>query len=281
MNGGVKAALFMSCAALGGCTAGTDEVKVRPIADPAAAFRGGGDTVALARGQLMIGDAGLALEGFRKAQRYDPNNPAALQGIGDCYAAMGRFDIAQSNYEAALALAPHDRRLLLGLADIFEREGLDARAMAVRAEAGAVAQVAAIAPSAIQTARPAAAPAEHAVAIPAPATRQHNRATARRSARGASRVPCGPPGAAPGICRAGRFRDCCPAAGASSRASRGTFGRPTCGRSGICASVAAGDGRTSESSQRNIWSTRRRFGRSAAGVFARINSRHGREGRAG
>src|SRR3954453_12731724 len=101
MNGGGKAAVFMSCAALSCCTAGTAELKVRPIADPSAAFRNGGDAVALARGQLMLGNAGLALEGFRTAQRANPNNPAALAGIGDCYTSMGRLDLAQSNYETA------------------------------------------------------------------------------------------------------------------------------------------------------------------------------------
>src|SRR5262249_42750856 len=134
MERGVKAALFVSCIALNGCTTASQEVKVRAIPDPAAAFRNGGDAVALARGQLVLGNAGLALEGFRKAQRDNPNDPAALAGIGDCYTMMGRFDIAQSNYEAALALAPHDRTLLLGLASIFERQGLHARAMAARAE---------------------------------------------------------------------------------------------------------------------------------------------------
>jgi hypothetical protein len=63
-----------------------------------------------------------------------------LAGIGDCYSAMSRFDLAQTNYEAALALAPHDRKLLLGLAQIYEREGKTARAMIARAEAAAAPQ---------------------------------------------------------------------------------------------------------------------------------------------
>jgi hypothetical protein len=110
-------------------------VKVRPIADPAAAAYGAGDAISVARGQFMLGNVGLALEGFRKAQRYNPSDPAALEGIGDCYASMGRLDIAQSSYESALALAPHDPRLLLALADVLDHQGKAAQAAETRAEA--------------------------------------------------------------------------------------------------------------------------------------------------
>lgn len=137
MNRGGKAALLISCVGLGGCSASTSAVKVRALADPAAAYGNGSDAVAVARGQLVLGNVGLALEGFRKAQRDNPSDPAALAGIADCYSAMSRYDLAQSNYEAALAFAPHDRRLLLALATVFEREGKVASALAARAEADA------------------------------------------------------------------------------------------------------------------------------------------------
>ena len=140
MNGGAKTVVLVSCLGLAACTAGTGGVKVRAIADPASAISGTADPVAVARGQLLLGNVGLALEGFRKAQRYNPSNPAPLAGIGDCYAAMGRFDLAQSNYESALALAPNDRKLLLGLASIFDSAGQPMRAAAVRAEAASGAQ---------------------------------------------------------------------------------------------------------------------------------------------
>lgn len=152
MNGGGKASLLVSCLAFAGCTT-TREVKVRAIPDPSAVLSQGGDEIAVARGQMVLGNVGLALEGFRKAQRANPTDPAALAGIGDCYNAMGRFDLAQSNYEAALALAPHDRRLLLGLAGIFDREGKPAMAMAARAEAAIVPQ--ATRQSSVATATPA------------------------------------------------------------------------------------------------------------------------------
>jgi len=141
MNGGVKATLLVSCISLAGCVTETKQVQFRPIADPAAALTRGGNLTALARGELLIGNVGLALEGFRKAQRAYPTEAAPLAGIGDCYAAMGRFDIAQSSYESALALAPNDRRLLLALADIFDHEGQPLKAMAARADAARAAPV--------------------------------------------------------------------------------------------------------------------------------------------
>lgn len=154
MNGGIKASLLVSCLAVAGCMTTTKEVKYQAIPDPSAVLSQGGDEIAVARGQFLLGNVGLALEGFRKAQRANPSNPAALAGIGDCYASMGRFDLAQSNYEAALALAPHNHQLLLGLATIFDREGKPALAMAARAEAAVV-------PQAVQSST--------AIAVPAPA----------------------------------------------------------------------------------------------------------------
>lgn len=137
MNRGGKAALLVSSMAIGGCTGAAPGVSVRAIANPSAEISRSTDALAVARGQLMIGNVGLALEAFRKAQRENPADPAVLSGIGDCYSAMSRFDLAQTNYEAALALAPHDRKLLLGLAAIYERQGKTARAVITRAEAKA------------------------------------------------------------------------------------------------------------------------------------------------
>ena len=143
MNGGVKSALLISGVALAGCSTANNAVEVRPIADRSAALANG-DALAVARGQFMLGNVGLALEGFRKAQREKPNDPAVLSGIGDCYAAMGRFDIAESNYEVALSLAPRDHVLLMGLASILERGGDAKRAAGIRAEAARFAQTAAL-----------------------------------------------------------------------------------------------------------------------------------------
>ena len=134
MNGGLRTALLVSSVTLAGCATTTHEVKVRPL-DPGAAIRAGGDQMAVARGQLALGNVGLALEAFHIAQRARPYDPAPAAGIGDCYAAMGRYDIAESSYEVALSLAPRDHALLLGLASIVERAGDLRRASDLRAEA--------------------------------------------------------------------------------------------------------------------------------------------------
>ena len=143
MNGGVKTALLLSGVALAGCSTANEGLKVRPIANPSAALSNG-DALAVARGQFMLGNVGLALEGFRKAQRQNPSDPDVIAGIGDCYAAMGRFDIAEASYEEALSLAPRDHVLLLGLASVLERGGDLKRATDIRAEAARFQQIEAL-----------------------------------------------------------------------------------------------------------------------------------------
>jgi tetratricopeptide (TPR) repeat protein len=134
MTRGGKAALLISIAALAGCTATSTLTKARLIADPAAALLKG-DDLAVARGELALNNVGLALEAFRKAQRAEPSNPEPLAGIAACYMAMGRFDLAQTNFEAALALAPRDVELLKGLAKTLDLQGQPGRAAEVRQEA--------------------------------------------------------------------------------------------------------------------------------------------------
>ena len=160
MTGG-KFALLTAGLALGACAEGPSKLTIKPIGESAANMVRGGDGLAVARGQLALNDVGLALEEFRKVQFQRPNDPAPLAGIADCYAAMGRFDLAQSNYETALALAPRDPKLLLGLAKIFELQGNADRAAAARAEAQAsIPQVAQPAPAQLaQASAPSAMPA--------------------------------------------------------------------------------------------------------------------------
>ena len=148
MNGGTKAGILLTGLALAGCAATSGKLEIKPIADAGEKFRHGNVDVAAARGQLALGNVGLALEAFRRINRDGPGDPTALAGIGDCYASMGRFDLAQSNYESALAMAPRDPALLLGLARVFEREGDVARGVELRAEA-ARAQLPAAAPTAV------------------------------------------------------------------------------------------------------------------------------------
>ena len=134
MNGGVKSLLLVASLAAAGCTGAPADVKIRPIADPGSKLRAGNDRLADARGQLALGNTGLALEGFRKAAREQPDNMEAFAGMAFCYEAMGRYDLAQANYEAALALAPRDTALLTALAGALDRQGKRDAASEVRSE---------------------------------------------------------------------------------------------------------------------------------------------------
>lgn len=131
-----QTSLLLATAALGACTS-TGKLQVRAIPDRAAAVSSAANGVGTARAQLALGNVGLALEEFRKLQRNRPSDPAILAGIGDCYAAMGRADVAQSSYEAALALSPHNPDLLFALAAILDHQGKHARADQARADAQA------------------------------------------------------------------------------------------------------------------------------------------------
>jgi hypothetical protein len=84
---------------------------------------------------------------------------------------MGRLDLARANYEAALALSPKNPALLNGLAQILERKGEHARALAVRVEAAVVAMPVTLAPAAsLATALPLASAAIARVDRSAPAS---------------------------------------------------------------------------------------------------------------
>lgn len=134
---GGKAAFLSASFALAGCTTASHDLKVRSVGDPIAALPRG-DELAVARGQLALNNVGLALEAFRKAQRERPSDPAAFVGIADCYAVMGRYDLAQANVEAALALSPRDAALLLRLARVLDLEGQPDRAATARRDAAGV-----------------------------------------------------------------------------------------------------------------------------------------------
>ena len=138
MNGGKTlnrtVAGVVACALLAGCAADRGKFEVRTIADPANKIRQGGGSIAEAQAMLRLGNAGTALEAFRKIQRTAPS-AEALEGIAQSYVAMGRYDLARTNFEAALALAPNSSELLRQLADVFERQGNAEAARITRADA--------------------------------------------------------------------------------------------------------------------------------------------------
>src|SRR5436190_15314163 len=112
MRGGANFLCFAAVLGAAGCAADSGELKIRPIADPSAKIRPGPDRLADARGQLALGNVGLAAEAFRKALREQPDDVEAYAGLAACYDAMGRYDVSRQYYESALALAPKSPALL-------------------------------------------------------------------------------------------------------------------------------------------------------------------------
>ena len=134
MNGGGKFLLAAASFAAAGCAAAPDGVEVREIGGAGAKLRAADDPLAAAKGQLALGNVGLALEGFRKAARERPDSAEAVAGMAACYEAMGRLDLAEAKYEAALALAPRNPALLSALAGVLDRLGRTSAAAGVRGE---------------------------------------------------------------------------------------------------------------------------------------------------
>ena len=138
MNGGIKISLLAAGLATAGCAATQTAVQIRPIADPASKLRPGADRLADAKGQLAIGNVGLALEGFRGVARIYPDNAEAYIGMAACYEQMRRFDLAESKYQAALALDPRNATLLGRLAAALDQQGKADEAAGVRSEIAAL-----------------------------------------------------------------------------------------------------------------------------------------------
>jgi len=129
--------LLLGCSlAVTGCV--TDGVQVRPLADASAKYRYSGSLLEQGRAQLALGATGLALETFRTLQRQQPESADVFAGIAACYAKMGRFDLARTNYEFALAYAPQDQALLTALANSLDQLGQRQQAAQVRVEAASL-----------------------------------------------------------------------------------------------------------------------------------------------
>ena len=182
MAGGTK----LSCAVallLTGCSGSDGKLTVRSLpVSPSMAVKPVPARIAEARGHFALGSVALALEGFRKAQRDDPNSTDALVGIAACYDRMGRFELSRRYYESALALAPADPTLLEAFARSLDFQGRPADAAEIRQElaarsptiAPAAEQPAPVAVAAVTTPKaapvPLAAPAASVtVALPPPA----------------------------------------------------------------------------------------------------------------
>ena len=126
--------LLISGCLLAGCAA-SHQVQVRAIPVPGASGKTGNALLAQARGELAIGNVGLALESFRTLLREQPESAETYEGIAECYAAMGRYDLTRTNLEFALAYAPNDPKLLTELAVTLDKSGEHERAVQAMAEA--------------------------------------------------------------------------------------------------------------------------------------------------
>lgn len=135
MRGGTAIAIAAAAGAMAGCASNSRQVEVRALADPAAKLGVGNERVVEARGQLALGNVGLAIEGFHAALREQPNNIEAMKGLAACYDSMGRTDLSRQYYEAALAVAPRNPTVLNAFAASADAQGNRVQAQELRSEA--------------------------------------------------------------------------------------------------------------------------------------------------
>lgn len=119
--------------AAAGC-AGAGKLDIRPVGMLAGDGQPVSARVALAQGQLALGNVALAIDEYRRALREEPNSVAALTGMAHCYELMGRFDLTRRYYEQALSLAPESASLSLALAGSLDRQGQQGEALELRRE---------------------------------------------------------------------------------------------------------------------------------------------------
>ena len=123
-----------------GCIGESGKLEIRTVADPLTrAAKRGSPMVVEGQAMLALGNAGLALEAFRKALREQPDSIEALAGIAACYDEMGRYDLSRSYFEEALASAPKDPVVLNTFAASLERQGRRTEGAALRLEAASAA----------------------------------------------------------------------------------------------------------------------------------------------
>lgn len=130
----VTAALLASACTLPELSGSHIQVRSATSSGPAT----GEDAYAAAKRQLALGNLGLAVDGFRKAVRENPNSADALNGLAVAYDRMGRFDLSRQAFEEALALAPSDRAIMHNLERSLLAQGRHAEAAQLAREMGEV-----------------------------------------------------------------------------------------------------------------------------------------------
>jgi tetratricopeptide (TPR) repeat protein len=126
-----NATLALAMLALGSasCSSETAQLRVRPMP-------GASDSAALTEARALVsrGEHGLAIDAWRKAVRFAPEDAQAYRGLAASYDAIGRADLGGRYHELALALAPADPALREEMARSLDRQGRPADARALRQE---------------------------------------------------------------------------------------------------------------------------------------------------
>ena len=136
----MRTILFLiSVPVLAGCAGqGFAELDVRPVAPQGyGAADGNGSLYDLGKRQLAAGNAGLAIDAFRRALRADPTSIDSLNGLGVAYDRIGRFDLSRRYYEEALGLNPNSAMILHNLGYSLALQGRGAEGQELMARAAA------------------------------------------------------------------------------------------------------------------------------------------------
>lgn len=112
MKQGRTIILLGALIAAAACTTRTPPLEIRAVNNGSAPRQEtAAAQLAQANGHFALGSVALALEGYRRTIRLDPQNVEAMLGMAACYDRMGRSDVGRKYLEDAVALAPSDGRL--------------------------------------------------------------------------------------------------------------------------------------------------------------------------
>lgn len=81
----------------------------------------GAEQLAAGRKALSDGDTMGAIDSFRLAKLYPDHAAAALNGLAVAYSHLGRTDLTERYFQAAVAIAPEDERYRSNLARFYAR----------------------------------------------------------------------------------------------------------------------------------------------------------------
>lgn len=132
--------ILVSMPMLAGCAGqALAELEVRPVTPPGYGVPAGEAYSLYDHGkrQLAAGNAGLAIDAFRRALRADPNSIDSLNGLGVAYDRIGRFDLSRRYYEQALGLDPNSAMVLHNLGYSLALQGREPEGRELMARAAA------------------------------------------------------------------------------------------------------------------------------------------------